>query len=281
MRLAPLIAVLALSPGCKRADPHERAAPPTTTAPTTTDPVVPAGSLVAPTLEAWYGIMLPTPATEALIAPLLEAARTLGFAVNPGGAPVGRWIDIHTSTPEDAGFGDGHDHDLPNLRGVTADELDVEGAFVIGAGGPAADLEPIHEALASLAFQGATAGQGWILDEQTKALFSAAAFSATIIGAPRSFVHLVTFFVSEADDGVVLTSSGMGRFGLPDLIIHLGAGADVEAWAARVDAAGQALVDRGALDDAGLLIAGDQRWGVTWAVDAATGEHALELTPIP
>jgi hypothetical protein len=218
-----------------------------------------------------------------LVAQLATDARGPGVEVNPTDEPTGRWITIRKSTPEGAGFGDGHDHDHdpPTLRDLTEDQLDVKGAIVIGGGGPATELDEIHRVLTLLAHQAAVAGGGWILDEQTKVLMSTAAFDDGVIPGPRSFVHLATFYVDDTPEGVVLTTGGMDRFGLPEVVIRLGPGVDLAEWTARVDAAGQALVDRGALDGPGVLVAGDQRWAAAWVVDPETEERLLELTPIP
>jgi hypothetical protein len=283
MRLALALALAVCA--CKRPDAKRQ--PNATDAGVDDRAIVPAGSLVAHAIEAWYAVLLPEPASAETLRALEAGARLRGFVIGEDVAK--KWIVITATTPADAGY-DGDpkkiltripDEDLPRLQATT-------GAISLGAGGKPADLEAIHAVLVTLARQAATEGHGWILDEQTFSVLDLATLDDGSPAAARDVPSHTAFYVDpEPGDGglVAVELGGMSRYGLPDVRVPHVPDDLVDRLHDALDATAQTLLDRGGLTADGVLDVtahagtGQLRWRVTWGKTDDDDARVIDLEP--
>lgn len=125
----------------------------------------------------------------------------------------------------------------------------------VSVAGPIAQAAEVQHAGAELVASAAEASNAWIHDAFTAETFTRASFAeARPPGFSLDVQRLAVLHAVRADDGMLfLESRGLGRFGLPEVILRHVPSAYLGAMTDLVNAAGQTLVERGALTGEGAL----------------------------
>jgi uncharacterized protein YegJ (DUF2314 family) len=205
------------------------------------------GSLLPDHLTAEYEVILP-PGTDA--APAIASA-TVAAAKVPSATATAVPLTDQPFRPELLKYFGVDLTDSDRLALLAA--RDTVRVAVPSGIGTRADAEHAAAAIAAIL---ASSVHGWVLDPWTLQTFGADTFAARRPpDGPEEVVALVAVHMVREDvgDGIFLDTQGMGRFGLPDLVIHDVPPSFSEQIHDLLDAAAQTLIEQGGLTDDGQL----------------------------
>lgn len=241
---------------------------------------VAAVSLVSPTVASMHALILPKGSDVAVVRIAVDkalASRSITVVKEPPEVPSATTVAI-VETPTLAEMGVPREAFEYFGRGLEPSDLAALGeavdVVIVSLIGPPTSVAALQHTGAALALEVARPARAWIVDVWTRETFTIDAFAAARPPEfPLDALTLTLLHAVEDDTGVFLETSGMSRFGLPELVLRRIPKAYAASMEILVGAAAQTLVERGALQRDGALV-------VEFAALRTTGwpETAKEIT---